>query len=326
MALPTLDSVREAAVRLAGRAYRTPVLTSRTLDVRSGCTVSLKCESFQRTGSFKFRGAFNAVKTLTASERRRGLITYSSGNHAQALALAGKVSGTKVAVVMPTSAPVTKLEATRGYGAEVILYDPDREVREEVAAAVREARGSTLIPPFDHPAIIAGQGTAALELFEDVGDLDLLFVPCGGGGLLSGSSLAAKSVRSCKVVGVEPEGADDATQTFRTGTLHTVSNPQTIADGLRTHSLGTLTWPLVRENVEEMITVSEQDIVQAMRFCWERLKIVVEPSGATALAGFLGYRAKGARVGVIVSGGNVDLGFAASLFGTATSVDGDSAV
>lgn len=325
MLLPTLDSVRDAAGRLNGVAHRTPVLTSRTLDERCGCPVLLKCENFQRTGSFKFRGAFNAVSTLSDAEKRRGLVTYSSGNHAQALALAGRVVGVAVTVVMPITAPAAKLEATRGYGAEVLLYDPDREVREEVAAKVGEDRGSTLIPPFDHAAVIAGQGTAALELLQDAGDLDLLFVPCGGGGLLSGSALAAQSVGSCRVVGVEPEAADDATRTFRTGMLHEVRNPPTIADGLRTPSLGTLTWPLIRKNVAEMVTVSEREIIEAMRFCWERLKIVVEPSGATAIAGLLGYDGGGARVGVIISGGNVDLGLASSLFEVGAGKDGGSA-
>ena len=318
MALLTVESVREAAARLSGVAHRTPILRSRTLDDRCGGSVVLKCENLQRSGSFKFRGAFNAVSTLTAEERDRGILSYSSGNHTQALALAGRVAGVRVTVVMPTSAPLAKLEATRGYGAEVILYDPEVEVREEVAGRILEESGSVLIPPFDHPAVIAGQGTAALELFEDVGPLDLLFVPCGGGGLLSGSALVAKSVEGCRIVGVEPEMADDATRTFRTGTLQTVRNPPTVADGLRTPSLGALTWPLVRENVSEMVTVPERDIVQAMRFLWERMKIVVEPSGATALAGLLGYRElAGRKVGVVVSGGNVDLATACSLFAPA---------
>ena len=313
MTLPTTASVREAAARLAGVARKTPVVTSRTLDDLTGCTVSLKCESFQRSGSFKFRGAWNAVSSLTDDERRAGLITYSSGNHAQALALAGREAGMQVTVVMPTTAPRMKFEATRGYGAEVVLYDPDRELREEVAARIRAEQHSTLIPPFDHPAVIAGQGTAALELFEKVGELDILFVPCGGGGLLSGSALAARTVAGCRVIGVEPEVADDATRSFRTGTLHTIRNPPTIADGLRTPSLGKFTWPLVKANVAEMVTVSEQEIIDAMCFCWERLKIVVEPSGATALAGFRRYGVSGARVGIIVSGGNVDPGTAAAL-------------
>ncbi len=314
MTLPTGQSVRDAARRLAGVASRTPVITSRTLDDRTGCTVHLKCESFQRTGSFKFRGAWNAVSTLADEERRLGIISYSSGNHAQALALAGREAGVRVTVVMPTTAPIAKLEATRSYGAEVILYDPEREVREEVAARIQEERGSTLIPPFDHPSVIAGQGTAALELFEDEGELDLLFVPCGGGGLLSGSALAARSMGGgCRVIGVEPEVADDATRSFHSGKLHTVRNPPTIADGLRTPSLGVLTWPLVCDNVSEMLTVSEQAIVEAMSFCWERLKIVVEPSGATALAGFLGSGTREKRVGIIISGGNVDPRFAAPL-------------
>lgn len=324
MELPTLESVRSAADRIAGVAHRTPLVRSRTLDERCGAAVSLKCENLQRSGSFKFRGAFNAVSSLRADERSRGILSYSSGNHAQALALAGRVAGVAVTVVMPATAPRAKLDATRGYGAEVILYDPDRETREEVAAAIGSERGSVLIPPFDHPAVIAGQGTAALEMLEDAGPLDLLFVPCGGGGLLSGSALAATSVVGCRVIGVEPEVADDATRTFRTGVLQTIRNPPTVADGLRTPSLGRYTWPLVRANVSEMATVSEKEIVQAMRFLWERLKIVVEPSGATALAGLLACSGDvaGKRVGVVVSGGNVDLDAACALFGSVEQLRG----
>lgn len=324
MELPTLESVRSAADRIAGVAHRTPLMRSRTLDESRGAAVTLKCENLQRSGSFKFRGAFNAVSSLRADERSRGILSYSSGNHAQALALAGRVAGVAVTVVMPTTAPRAKLDATRGYGAEVILYDPDRETREEVAAAIGLERGSVLIPPFDHPAVIAGQGTAALEMLEDAGPLDLLFAPCGGGGLLSGSALAATSVDGCRVIGVEPEVADDATRTFRTGVLQTIRNPPTVADGLRTPSLGRYTWPLVRANVSEMATVSEKEIVQAMRFLWERLKIVVEPSEATALAGLLAYSGDvaGKRVGVVVSGGNVDLGAACSLFGSVEQLRG----
>jgi threo-3-hydroxy-L-aspartate ammonia-lyase len=302
-------------MRLEGRANRTPIHTSRTLDEMVGARVLVKCENFQRSGSFKFRGAFNALSLLSPTERARGVLTYSSGNHAQAVALVGRLLGIGVTVVMPTDAPAAKRSATVGYGAEVIAYDPSTETREDVAEAVRAERGATLIPPFDHPAVVAGQGTATLELLEDAGELDLLLVPCGGGGLLAGAALAASSMAGCRVIGVEPEVADDATRSFRTGTIHTVRNPPTIADGLRTPSLGAVTWPVIRQRVDEMVTVSESEIVDSMRFLWSRMKLVVEPSGAVALAALLSDPSlgSGGRVGVLVSGGNVDLAVACSL-------------
>jgi threo-3-hydroxy-L-aspartate ammonia-lyase len=311
---PTLEAVREAADRLRGVANRTPVLTSRTLDARAGCRVYLKAESFQRGGAFKFRGAYNAITRLPPEDRARGVLAFSSGNHAQAVALVGRLLGIRTTIVMPDDAPRAKLEATRGYGAEVILYRPATESREALAERLRAERGMTLIPPYDHPDVVAGQGTAALELLEEAGPLDLLLAPCGGGGLLSGSALAATSVPGCRVVGVEPELADDATRTFRTGTLQRVSNPPTIADGLRTPSLGRVTWPLVRRHVHDMVTVSEREIVEAMRFVWTRMKMVVEPSGAVALAALLHRpELRGGRIGVVVSGGNVDLATACAL-------------
>lgn len=314
LSLPDLEAVRKAADRLSGIGNRTPVITSRTLNDRLQAEIFFKCESFQRSGSFKFRGAFNTVSQLTDEERRRGVLTYSSGNHAQAMALVGRILGCAVTVVMPDNAPEAKREATRGYGAEIRLYDPGAATREEIARAIQEERGSPLIPPFDHPEIVAGQGTAGLELLEEVGHLDRVYAPCGGGGLLSGTALAAETVEGCRVFGVEPERADDATRTFRSGTLHTVSNPDTIADGLRTPSLGAVTWPIVSQKVTGMLTVTEDEIVNAMRFLWTRMKLVVEPSGAVALAGLLKDDVeKGGRVGVIISGGNVDLGFALAL-------------
>jgi len=318
---PTLQSVRHAADRLAGVANRTPVVTSRTLDQLTAARVFLKCESLQRTGSFKFRGAYNTLVTLPGELRKRGVLTYSSGNHAQAMALAGALVGTHVTVVMPTNAPRAKVEATRGYGATIVLYDPESEVREEVAGRLAGERELTIVPPFDHPQVVSGQGTAALELLADAGPLDMIFAPCGGGGLLSGSALAARSVEGCEVVGVEPEVADDATRTFRTGILHTTRNPPTIADGLRTPSLGVVTWRVIREHVAQMRTVSEGRIVEAMRFLWTRMKLVVEPSGAVALAGVLGHPdlVRGRRVGVLVSGGNVDLEAACALLAAAES-------
>jgi threonine dehydratase len=308
--LPTFDSVRSAAERIKGVAHRTPVLTSRTLDDVVGARVFLKCENFQRVGAFKFRGAYNALAQLDAGARRAGVLAYSSGNHAQAVALAGRILGMRTTIIMPNNAPAAKLAATRGYGAEVILYDPAEVTREALAAQYKEERGMTVIPPYDHVDVVAGQGTAALELIEEVGPLDALLVPCGGGGLLSGSALAAKGMsKDCRVIGVEPELADDATRSFRTGQLNTVRNPATIADGLRTPSLGTITFPLVRSYVDDMVTVSESAIVDAMRFIWTRLKLVVEPSGAVALAPLLADTSAkyGARVGIIVSGGNVDI-------------------
>lgn len=316
--LPTAQSVQNAAHRLRGVAHRTPVITSRTLDELTGARVFLKCENLQRGGAFKFRGAYNALVQLDAEQRRAGVVTFSSGNHAQAVALAGRLLDIRTAIVMPVDAPSSKIEATRGYGAEVVLYDRARENREEIARRLQGERGMTLIPPYDHADVIAGQGTAALELLEDAGPLDALFAPCGGGGLLSGSALAAREqAPTCRVVGVEPETADDATQTFRTGTLQTVQDPPTIADGLRTPSLGSLTWPLVREHVSEMRTVPDSSIIDAMRFLWTRTKLVVEPSGAASAAGLLaaGDEFRGGRVGVILSGGNVDLATACTLFG-----------
>jgi len=313
----TFDDVLAAADRIRGTAHRTPVATSRTLDERLAARLFLKCENLQRAGAFKFRGAYNAIARLSPEERRSGVLTYSSGNHAQAIALASRLLGTQATIVMPENAPAAKRAATEGYGARVVAYDPGKEKREEVAERLRQQGEPVLIPPYDHEDVIAGQGTAALELLEDVGELDLLLVPCGGGGLLSGSALAARRLRPrCRVVGVEPETADDATRSFRTGVLHTVSNPETIADGARTPSLGRLTFPLVRAHVDDMITVSDDDLVRAMRFVWERMKLVVEPTGVLGLAA--AFRGKvdvaGKRVGVVLSGGNVDLAWAAGLF------------
>ncbi len=313
----TYADVVSAAERLVGVAHRTPIMTSRTLDERLSARALLKCESFQRMGAFKFRGAFNAMSRLSDDERRRGVVTYSSGNHAQATALAGRLLGVAVTVVMPKDAPRAKRAATEGYGASVVAYDPAAERREDVARALQGRDGRVLIPPFDHPHVIAGQGTAAKELFEDAGPLDVLLVPCGGGGLLSGSALAARSLApACRVIGVEPEAGDDATRSFKTGVLQTVDNPKTIADGARTTSLGHITFPLVRQNVDEMVTVTDAEIVTALRLVWERMKLVVEPTGALALAAALAGRVEvaGRRVGIVVSGGNVDLAAIGRLF------------
>lgn len=300
--------VQDAAGRLRGVSHVTPIMTSRTLNECVGAEVFLKCENFQRIGAFKFRGAFNAMSQLSADERRRGVITFSSGNHAQAVALVGRLLGIATRVVMPMDAPVIKREATEAYGAEVLLYDPKTRSREDIARDLQQQHGYAMIPPFDHIDIVSGQGTAALELCGQAGGLDVLLVPCGGGGLLSGCAIAAKGLNAkCRVIGVEPEVADDAARSFYSGSLQTVHNPPTIADGTRTPSLGKLTFPLVRKFVDGMQTVSEEAIKEAVRVLFYRLKLVVEPSGALGLAALLSgaLQARG-RVGVILSGGNID--------------------
>ena len=309
-ALPTFDDVESAARQIAGVAHRTPVATSRTVNARTGADVHFKCENLQRGGAFKFRGAYNALSRFDADARARGVVTFSSGNHAQAIALAGQVLGIPRVIVMPSDAPAVKRRATEGYGGEVVLYDRDREDREAIGRRLADDRGLTLIPPYDHPHIIAGQGTAARELFEEAGALDYLFVPCGGGGLLSGSAIAARAMApGCKVIGVEPAAGDDAARSFRTKTLQTVHNPKTVADGARTPSLGALTFPLVLEHVTDVVTVDDAVLLRAMFYLWERLKLVVEPTGALGAAAALEGTTpiRGARVGVILSGGNVDL-------------------
>jgi threonine dehydratase len=308
------DDVVRAHARIAPYAIRTPVMTSSTLDARTGAQLFFKCENFQRMGAFKFRGALNAMAQLSAQEARRGVITYSSGNHAQAVALAGRLLGIRATIVMPADAPPVKLEATRGYGAEVITYDPASASRETIARSLAAERGLTVVPPFDDPHVIAGQGTAAKELFEAAGPLDLLLVPCGGGGLLSGCALAARALApQCRVVGVEPAAGDDALRSFRTRSLQRVHNPDTIADGARTESLGKLTFPLVLALVSDMTSVDDAALLRAMFFLWERMKIVVEPTGALGACALLEGKVevRGQRVGVLLSGGNVDLVWAA---------------
>ena len=307
---PTFADIESAAKQIAGAAHKTPVATSRTINARTGAEVFFKCENLQRAGAFKFRGAYNALSRFTPDERRRGVVTFSSGNHAQAIALAGQVLDIPRVIVMPSDAPDVKRIATEGYGGEVILYDRDREDREAIGKRLASERGLTLIPPYDHPHIIAGQGTATRELIEEVGALDLLFVPCGGGGLLSGSAIAANAMEAnCKVIGVEPAAGDDGARSFRTKTLQTVNNPKTVADGARTPSLGSLTFPLVLQYVADMVTVDDPTLLKTMFYLWERLKLVVEPTGALAAAAALEGTTpiRGLRVGVILSGGNVDL-------------------
>ena len=310
----------DARQRLAGVAHRTPVVTSATLDGLTGARVFLKCENLQRMGAFKFRGAWNLISRLPPEARRRGVVAFSSGNHAQAVALAARLLGMPAAIVMPSTAPAAKLEATRGYGAEVLFYDLAGESREGLAGRLVAERGSTLVPPFDHPDIIAGQGTAACELIEETGPLDLLLVPVGGGGLISGSALAARHLSpGCRVIGVEPEAGDDGGRSFRSGRIERIEHPDTIADGARTPSLGKLTFEIIRRDVDEMTSVPDAELIRAMRLVWERMKLIVEPTGVLGLAALLAGRVDGAgkRVGVILSGGNLDLARAREWFGAA---------
>ncbi len=302
------EKVLQAQERLKGFSKITPVVASSTLDEIAKAKVFLKCENYQRMGAFKFRGAFNAMSQLSEEEKLLGVITYSSGNHAQAVALVGKILEIKTTIVMPKNAPQIKLKATAGYGANIIEYNPELQQREEIAKEIQNKNGFVLIPPFDHQEVIAGQGTAALELFQDKKELDYLLVPCGGGGLLSGSAIAAKGMYpNCKVIGIEPEVADDATKSFKTKVLHSVKNPPTIADGTRTTSLGKLTFPLVLEYVDDMVTVTEYSIIEAVKFLFYRLKLVVEPSGALGIAALLSGAVKvNGKIGVIISGGNID--------------------
>ncbi len=314
----TYADIEAAARRLEGVAHRTPVATSRSFDELAHCHAFFKCENLQRMGAFKFRGAYNALAQLSAAERERGVVAFSSGNHAQAVALAGRLLGIPTTIVMPADAPAVKVAATRGYGAEVALYDRAKgENREDVAARIAAQKGSSVVPPFDHAAVIAGQGTAAKELIEDVGPLDYLFVCTGGAGLLSGCAIAAGHLSpGIRVIGVEPAAGDDAARSFRTKQLVHIDVPQTIADGARTQALGKLTFPLVLRHVHDIITVTDAQLVEAMRFLWERMKLVVEPTGALATAGVLGgaIDVRGKRVGIILSGGNVDLKAMAALF------------
>ena len=313
----SFDAVRTAAERLRGIVHRTPILTSRTLDARTGAHALLKAENFQRMGAFKFRGAYNRLAQMNAQERERGVVAFSSGNHAQGVALAAQLLGMPAVIVMPADAPASKLAATRGYGAEVILYERERMNRAELAAAIARERGATIVPPYDDPAIIAGQGTVALELIEDGGGLDVLLVPLGGGGLLAGSALSASTLSpAVRIYGVEPEAGDDWVRSWRENRIVSIPVPKTIADGQQTQAPGALTWPIVRRLCAGVVTVSDDDLRSAMRFAFERLKIVLEPSGASALAALLTGKvdAANARVGVVLSGGNVDaVMFAASL-------------
>jgi len=316
--LPTYEDVRAAALRLQGQAHRTPVLRSTTADRLLRAEVFFKCENLQRMGAFKFRGAFNALSRFDAAQRKAGVITFSSGNHAQAVALSARLLGIPAVILMPLDAPQAKVDATRGYGAEVILFDRYKQDREALTAELAGQRGMTLIPPYDHPDVMAGQGTAAKELFEEAGELDALLVPLGGGGLLSGSALSARALSPrCRIYGVEPEAGNDGQQSLRKGEIVDIPVPKTLADGAQTQHLGQYTFGVIRRDVDDVLTVSDAQLVEAMRFFAERMKLVVEPTGclgfAAAMQGGLGLEGK--RIGVIISGGNADLARYASLIG-----------
>jgi threonine dehydratase len=306
----TFDDIKAAAERLHGVAHRTPVVSSRTLDARSGASAFVKCENLQRMGAFKFRGAYNVLASLPSERRAAGVVAFSSGNHAQGVALAAQLLGIPATIVMPSDAPAVKLEATREYGAEIVLYERETSHREEIARGIADERGATVVPPFDDARIVAGAGTAALELLEDAGSLDAIVVPVGGGGLMSGTAIAAHGIDpSIAIYGVEPEAGDDFAQSLARGERVTTAVPKTIADGLQTTSPGEITFAIAREHVRRVVTVSDAELESAVRFVFERMKLVIEPSGAAAIAALLQRRIpdlEGKRVGVIVSGGNID--------------------
>jgi len=316
--LPTYDDVVQAAERIAGAAHRTPVLTSRTVNEEFGAEVFFKCENMQRMGAFKFRGGYNALARFSPEQRRAGVVAFSSGNHAQAIALSARLLEMPATIIMPEDAPAAKVAATRGYGATVVTYDRYTEDREQIGRALAERDGLTLIPPYDHADVIAGQGTAAKELFDEVGPLDAFFVCLGGGGLLSGSALATRALSpGCLLYGVEPEAGNDGQQSFRTGQIVHIDTPRTIADGAQTQHLGQLTFPIIQRDVDDILTVSDDELVACMRFFAERMKIVVEPTGCLGFAAARKMKdsLRGKRIGVLVSGGNIDLARFASLVG-----------
>ncbi|EGT0619084.1 threo-3-hydroxy-L-aspartate ammonia-lyase [Citrobacter braakii] len=310
MTLPDYNDVAAAAERIADYANKTPVMTSRTVNDEFGAEVFFKCENFQRMGAFKFRGAMNALRQFTPEQRAAGVVTFSSGNHAQAIALSAKLLGIPATIIMPHDAPAAKVAATKGYGGNVVIYDRYTEDREKIGRELAEKQGLTLIPPYDHPHVIAGQGTATKELIEEVGHLDVLFVCLGGGGLLSGSSLAARHLSpDCIIYGVEPEAGNDGQQSFRSGKIVHIDTPKTIADGAQTQHLGNITFPIIQRNVHDILTVSDDELVASMKFIAERMKIVVEPTGCLGFAAARARKAelRGKKVGIIISGGNVDI-------------------
>ncbi|MDQ6434981.1 threo-3-hydroxy-L-aspartate ammonia-lyase [Mesorhizobium sp. LHD-90] len=308
--IPTFDDVKAAKERISGAAHRTPVLTSRTADRRTGATLFFKAENLQRAGAFKFRGAFNAIATLDPSSPRRSVVAFSSGNHAQAVAYAAKLQGVEATIVMPKDAPEVKVAATRGYGADVVFYDRYTEDREEISRSIAAERGAVLIPPYDHPDVIAGQGTAALELIDEVGEIDLLVVPLGGGGLLAGSALSARALSPASaVIGVEPEAGNDGQQSLRKGEVVHIPVPKSIADGALVTHVGYHNFPILQRSVDDIVTVTDAQLVETMRFFAERMKILVEPTGCLAAAAVMGgtIGTAGKRVGILLSGGNIDL-------------------
>jgi threo-3-hydroxy-L-aspartate ammonia-lyase len=306
----SFDDVAAAHERVRGVAHRTPVMTSRTANALAGAELFFKCENLQRMGAFKFRGAYNAIAQFTPEQKAGGVITFSSGNHAQAIALSAQLLGVKAVIVMPHDAPAVKVEATRGYGGEVVFYDRYSEDREALGKRLAAERGLTLIPPYDHPHVMAGQGTAAKELFEDAGELDVLLTPLGGGGLLSGCATAAHALAPrCTVIGVEPEAGNDGQRSLQTGSIVHIDTPKTIADGAQTQHLGGYTFAVIRERVSEIVTVSDAELVETMKFFASRMKLMVEPTGCLAAAAVLQRKVdvRGKRVGILISGGNVDL-------------------
>ena len=310
LTLPTFADVTAAAERIRGHAHKTPVMTSRIVDEAFGAEVFFKCENLQRMGAFKFRGAFNALSRFDEQQRRSGVVTFSSGNHAQAIALSARLLGIPATIVMPHDAPGIKVAATRGYGGQVVVYDRYRDDREQIGRELAASHGLTLIPPYDHPDVIAGQGTVARELFEEVGALDALFVPLGGGGLLSGSALSTRALSAgCRIYGVEPEAGNDGQQSFRSGAIVHIETPTTIADGAQTQHLGHYTFPIIHRDVDDVLTVTDAQLVESMGFLASRLKLVVEPTGCLGFAAAtrMQTQLRGQRIGVLLSGGNVDL-------------------
>lgn len=308
--LPTYEDVVQAAGRIAGAANQTPVLTSRTVNEEFGAEVFFKCENMQRMGAFKFRGAYNALSKFTPEQRRAGVVAFSSGNHAQAIALAARLLGMPATIVMPHDAPAAKVAATKGYGGQVVIYDRYKEDREQIGRELAQKHGLTLIPPYDHADVIAGQGTAARELFSEAGALDAFFVPLGGGGLLAGSALATRALApQCRLYGVEPEAGNDGQQSFRSGAIVHIDTPKTIADGAQTQHLGNITFPIIRDQVDDILTASDEELLDCMRFFAERMKIVVEPTGCLGFAAARRMKdgLRGKRIGILVSGGNIDL-------------------
>lgn len=314
------DDIIKAHQRLAGFALKTPVLTSSTADEMTGAQLFFKCENFQHMGAFKFRGAYNALVKLSPEQKAKGVVAFSSGNHAQAIALSARKLGIRAIIVMPEDAPAAKIAATRGYGGEVVLYDRYQEDREAISNKLAQEQGLTLIPPYDYPDVMAGQGTAAQELFDEVGELDVLLVPLGGGGLLSGCATVAKALYpNCQVIGVEPAAGNDGQLSFRSGKVVKIATPATIADGAQTQALGHYTFPVIQERVDNILTATDEQLISAMKFFTSRMKIVVEPTGCLGAAVAFGDELdlRGKRVGVIISGGNVDLARLATFIGEA---------